>query len=62
MSCCTQKGRAGDLRAGGAKMSYFATPWRNPINEKNVEKYFPELHVKCLMDLVGKMLTLQFNP
>lgn len=61
MSRCTQKGRTGDLRTGEAKMSCFSSPWRNPVNGKNVEKCFPELHVKRLTDLVGKMLTLKFN-
>lgn len=61
MSHCTQKGRAGDPRVGEAKMSYFSSLCRNPINGKNVGKHFPELHVKCLMDLVGKMVTLKFN-
>lgn len=59
---CIQKGRAGNLKVGEAKMSYFSTLWENPhFNPKNVEKYFPELHVKCLMDLAGKILTLKSN-
>lgn len=61
MSHCTQKRRAGDLRVGEAKMSYFSSLWRISINGKNVEKYLSELHVKCLMDFVGKILTLKFN-